>query len=509
MSFGQRQIGHVDAFLDYSEEVKTISYRSDADSILFTMDLFSIEERFRHYTGMVSGEISGEYNLTYSKYGLEGYIKIDDHDAFEVYSEGNNVYAIETDFHDFVAAMNEGHERYAEDYEKWLNGEVDVKPAADVPVYESNPGAEFVIYLDFDGERVEESRWNGQGGVPEVYDAAPRGFTTAQMEGIVEVIAQDYLPFNVNVTTVRSSFEDTDIEKRQMVIFTGSAFFPAGGIAFIGEFGSDTYDDPCFVFDVILGLASNGGSHEAGHTLGLNHDGGTPTGYYEGHNDWGPIMGIVFDNKLGQWSKGEYGVANNTEDDIAVILSNGISLKADDHGDDVYTATPLTFDGEQVVSNLGGLIEQQSDVDLFSFTTAGGAIDISVTPISSETNLNVKIDLLDESGNVILSAEEDHPDFFARLENTVAGGTYYLRIDGAGWGNPLTDGYTDYGSLGDYEITGSVAQVLNAISREADANTSELLYTTDLKGRVVTETTSGHILLEFYSDGTVLKVLRQ
>jgi hypothetical protein len=35
-------------------------------------------------------------------------------------------------------------------------------------------------------------------------------------------------------------------------------------------------------------------------------------------------------------------------------------------------------------------------------------------------------------------------------------GTYYLEVSGTGFGDPLTNGYSRYGSLGQYSIKGSV-----------------------------------------------------
>ena len=43
-------------------------------------------------------------------------------------------------------------------------------------------------------------------------------------------------------------------------------------------------------------------SHEAGHNLGLSHDGTRKTGYYAGHGDWAPIMGVGYYREVSQWS---------------------------------------------------------------------------------------------------------------------------------------------------------------------------------------------------------------
>jgi hypothetical protein len=47
----------------------------------------------------------------------------------------------------------------------------------------------------------------------------------------------------------------------------------------------------------------------------------------------------------------------------------------------------------------------------------------------------------------------------ATINATVSQGTYYLHIDGIGTGDPFNStptGYTEYGSLGEYSITGTI-----------------------------------------------------
>ena len=56
-------------------------------------------------------------------------------------------------------------------------------------------------------------------------------------------------------------------------------------------------------------------SHEAGHNMGLSHDGTSTAAYYGGQGSgatgWAPIMGVGYYKNLSQWSKGEYALANN------------------------------------------------------------------------------------------------------------------------------------------------------------------------------------------------------
>src|SRR6185295_11944565 len=86
-----------------------------------------------------------------------------------------------------------------------------------------------------------------------------------------------------------------------------------------------------------------------GHNLGLSHDGRTDGAqYYGGHGSgetsWGPIMGTGYNRNVSQWSKGEYYLANNTQDDLAIISAK-ISYRTDDHGDTLGSATALVITG--------------------------------------------------------------------------------------------------------------------------------------------------------------------
>ena len=55
-------------------------------------------------------------------------------------------------------------------------------------------------------------------------------------------------------------------------------------------------------------------------------------------------MGTSYGRNVSQWSKGEYYLANNTEDDLAII-SGKITYRPDDRGNTAGTATPLVISG--------------------------------------------------------------------------------------------------------------------------------------------------------------------
>ena len=105
-----------------------------------------------------------------------------------------------------------------------------------------------------------------------------------------------------------------------------------------------SYYQPALVFTKGVGTGAKNiaeaASHEAGHNVGLSHDGTASVGYYAGHGAWAPIMGVGYSKAISQWSKGEYSGANNKEDDFAVIGQNGLALRADDHGNGTDATPP-------------------------------------------------------------------------------------------------------------------------------------------------------------------------
>ncbi len=345
-------------------------------------------------------------------------------------------------------------------------------------------GANLTIYLDFDGNTTQNTYWNDSNNTPIItpaydFDGNTSAFSTAELTRIQYIwqrVAEDFSPFNVNVTTqaptdindlIKSGTGDTRWGVR--VAIGGSSYdwfgAGAGGVAYLDSFNWNT-DTPAFVFEEQL---DNGNekytaeaiSHEVGHTLGLDHDGrNSPSeGYYAGQGTgetgWAPIMGVGYGQNLTQWSKGEYTSANNTEDDLQIITTrNGFSYRVDDAGNNIGTAKALTIAGTNVSGN--GIIERNTDVDFYSFVTDAGAIMLNVNPAERGANLDILAELYSADGKLIASSNPID-GLAASISTTLAAaGTYYLKIDGVGKGDPLTTGYSDYGSLGQYSISGSI-----------------------------------------------------
>src|SRR5205085_11932623 len=118
------------------------------------------------------------------------------------------------------------------------------------------------------------------------------------------------------------------------------------------------------------------------------------------------IMGVGYYQPLTQWSKGEYAGANNLQDDYAVMQSNGLPLRADDHGDTAATATPLapTTAGGVSTAQIQGVIERPTDVDFFSFSAGAGPVTITLSPAARSPNLDALITLRNAAGTVVASA---------------------------------------------------------------------------------------------------------
>lgn len=338
---------------------------------------------------------------------------------------------------------------------------VDAVPPATSTVYklQSNPASKSVAYLDFDGETVSGTEWVDGGTI----NALPGNFTEANIQDIFNLVSEDFSAFNVNVTTDLSVYNAATLTSRMKCIFTptNTASPGAGGVAYIGSFtwGDNT---PCWVFNSSVKSAGEAASHEIGHTLNLKHDGRTSPQeeYFAGHANWGPIMGATYSRPVVHWSTGEYSNANNLQDDISIITSrNGFTFKTDDHGNSTALASNITLEasGALAASNKG-VIEKRTDLDLFKFTSVGGTININATPAVGYPNLDIKLDLLDALGNVVAS-NNSTTSLSAALSYTIGPGTFYISIDGVGTNDPKTNGYSDYSSIGVYNLTGTIPTV--------------------------------------------------
>ncbi|GBF92242.1 hypothetical protein Rsub_05325 [Raphidocelis subcapitata] len=276
----------------------------------------------------------------------------------------------------------------------------------------SRPGAPKKILLDFDGYKVRRTVWNFAYSSkrinvpPYSLDDSPE-FSPEELGAVIAIwraVAEDYSPWDVDVTTEDDGSPLTGVGVRAAIggsydSVLGPAASPAGGVAYVNTFGQD-YFGPALIFAAAL----NGGSprdvasvvsHEVGHTLGLSHDGHTPSKqeYYGGHGIWAPIMGSAFGREVVQWSKGEYAGASNAQDDLALI-SRHLARLPDDHGDAPASATPLppaapggggaAPDG-RARSGAAGAIGRSGEEDWFSFEAGAGPAEVGVLLVPNAT----------------------------------------------------------------------------------------------------------------------------
>lgn len=349
-------------------------------------------------------------------------------------------------------------------------------PLADTFKLHSRPGSRRTIYLDFDGHVMTGTAWNG-GSVPEVLncppwdlDGAPGSFNDTERTRIQQIwqrVAEDYAPFDVNVTTeapdesliTRSSTSDEYYGMRVLISPISSYFGTYGGIAYVGVFDHvGDYYKPALVFPENLANSekyiAEAATHECGHTAGLLHDGVIGgSSYYTGHGSgetgWAPIMGVGYYRNLTQWSKGEYPNASNTEDDFVTAAANGLSARTDDHANTPTGALALPSGAFTV----GGVIERTGDTDVVSFTCAEGAVSLAAATASLGSNLDVLLELRDEAG-VLIAASNPLEQLAASLNANVPAGTYSVSVRGSGKGD-LTTGYSQYGSGGAWKLTGT------------------------------------------------------
>jgi hypothetical protein len=383
--------------------------------------------------------------------------------------------------------------------------------AFSVPKLNSYPSAAATIFIDFDGQYVPSGIWNSGNPI----NCASSGLSDAQITEAFNRIAEDFRPFDLNITTDSTVFLAAPIEKRvRIIITTTSSWYPAGssGVAYGGSFtwGDDT---PGFVFSDRLGPANTKKiaetvSHESGHTVNLSHQskyGGTcnllepySSGYGAGETGWAPIMGNSQTKNFSNWNNGPTpDGCGFTEDNLYIIVTyNGFGYRADDYTE---TLDASTFTMPANNFNVAGVITTDTDKDAFKFTLNSNsnfhvtAAPYSVGSNSTGANLDIAFELYNSSATLIRTY-----DPLATLSVTVDtilnAGIYYIKILGAGNSN-----IGPYGSLGSYTITGSFSGLpihevkLNGTSEKSKHN---------LNWNIVADEPIKNIEVQTSADGT-------
>lgn len=378
----------------------------------------------------------------------------------------------------------------------------------------SKPGSDFTIFLDFNGNITEGTGWNSGLQEPILIDT-PANFTLAEVRRIWEIVAEDFAPFDVNVTTeepgperlrrtgpadtqwgVRVVISPTDTHDTCLTLLDRLC----GGVA--GTSFQASIDEPVYTFSSFAPGAADTSTHEVGHALGLGHHGDGDNEYYPGHQAgfdgarWIAIMGGGA-GRISTWSDGSYsGASNSGQNDLETIVTqNGFGYREDDHQNEWELATPLRVENSTQVS-MFGIIEREDDVDVFSFEHGGGPLSLKVSPYEYRPNLKVWAGIYDAQGELVTQSLPSDPFAVPTAEPGVsaafeisflAAGKYFLKVDGVGSHatyDPLRDrvfdptelssrydidpayedpwtqdppvGFSDYASLGQYWIEGTV-----------------------------------------------------
>src|SRR5215831_8994440 len=179
---------------------------------------------------------------------------------------------------------------------------------SNVPQLSSLPGAKASIYLNFTGDFT--ASWGSFSNITTPaydIDGDPTTFSQTELNNITQIwqyVAEDYAPFNINVTTVQPGNMGHGFTQKVDIGGNGAWLGAlAGGVSYIGSFANSAAPNISFVFPDNLGTGfpkyvADASSHEAGHSFGLYHQsqynssGQLIAEYYTGPGDGtAPIMG--------------------------------------------------------------------------------------------------------------------------------------------------------------------------------------------------------------------------
>lgn len=332
-----------------------------------------------------------------------------------------------------------------------------------VPALNSLPGARATLYLDFDGHF--ESKWGSYSNASTPafdQDGDTSTFSDGELAAIRQIweyVAEDFAPFQINVSTVLPSSFANGVSLRVAIGGDGAwAGGNMGGIGYVSSF-TNSIVNTAYVFSANLARGgakwiADAGSHEAGHGFGLDHQrsydasGNKLSEYSAGDSASAPIMGASYNSTRGLWWNGPTSSAKSLQDNLSILAGskNGFGYRPDDHGDSPSAATPLDTLGA-VVTGVG-LIGNMSDRDYFSFMTDEGNVSLSVSVPERVNNLDATLQLVDATGRVIASAAP-MDDFGATIDTYLPAGSYRLVVGSQG----------SYGDLGTYSVSGTIVPI--------------------------------------------------
>lgn len=346
------------------------------------------------------------------------------------------------------------------------------------------------IFLDFDGHGVDE--WNG------IADASSPGFNrtfgpgcaaheVATITRTFERVAEDFIPFNVNVTT-NAPDENADPATILHVVIGGDGEWlldldegvevedldladRPDGASVIGSFANPDEPNIVWVFTDNLrqfeDQIANAISHHAGHAFGLydrlNED---RTGPDPGANAPGgifvsPIMSADIRLVRGHsvFNSGPTDEGPDTVSDelgaLEALLGPADDLEIDEdnpYGDDQGSAhdfeNAVTFESDGGVITIG-------DIDVFKVISTGGFFTARAVPVAATPNMNIKLTLFADGEEIVDTSD----DGAAEVEYFFSGSfprTVFMQVES-------TD--NEGGLIGQYQLTGNSQTALPLLAR--------------------------------------------
>lgn len=328
---------------------------------------------------------------------------------------------------------------------------------ANTPSYSSRPGAAATLFLDFDGNSATDD-WGTYSVGSFDLNGQSSSFSAAErmaINNIWRIVAEDFAPFDVNVTTVDPGSFSNGVAYR--VVVTNSPPSAIGlsgaprGAAVAGSF-SGPATNTGFVFansfsDYLGGISgrivaaaieqANEVSRQFGVAIGLRNFGGVnaqPIGIMQS-----PDSGL----SRATWSAGlthSGEIPVTFQDDVAALTtSDGLAYLPDDHGDTLATATIMSTNA------ITGLIgNRTTDKDVFRFAAMQGdyTIHISVDPFAG--NLDVQMRAFNSLGQLLVSNDPDNSFGLTYTFYIPSAGNYYLEVSSHGQPGAIGNYKLDY-----------------------------------------------------------------
>jgi hypothetical protein len=341
-------------------------------------------------------------------------------------------------------------------------------PAPTIPIFNSLTASTKTIYLDFDGEVVTNGFSNY--GVPFNFFTAASTMTSTQILKICNIVAEDFRPFNVNVTTDNATYLAASPTARTKILITtpnswNASYFNTGSIT--GSFYTGNRTNIVFENTVnfnVNNLAEACGK-EIGKTLGLSETFGLAVGTGgTGETSLAAIMENPFGKNCTRWN----GISNGLILNHLQIIANGVGVpnttypgigyRVDDYPNAGSISLPNIVIGTATNFTQEGIIETTGDKDFFKLEVANrtnltlNVVPFNVGPSNEKANLDVTIKVY-TSSNTLISVTAPAETLSANLTNLILlAGTYYIEVSGGPSDNGL-----NAGSLGAYTLTSSIA----------------------------------------------------